>query len=130
VPFFTECEDVMAGAFASQISEYHNLYDACIPDDPAILMQAINDAQCAGRATEWRIQVDSVVGGGPQVQLTEIGLLNGDEQLGAAIIQPTITPFGGWPDGASHVLGCTNCPNCEQCLNDENPHSGTANCKS
>ena len=118
VPFYDECQDVLADTIGDQLTDYRNLYSACIPDDPSILMAAVNSAQCAGRSTEWRIQVDSVVGGGPQVQLTEIGLLNGDEQLGAAIIQPTITPQGGWSDGPNHVLQCTNCPNCEQCLND------------
>lgn len=118
VPFFDECQHVLVDTIGDQLTAYRNLYSTCIPDDATILMQAVNSAQCAGRSAEWRIQVNSVVGGGPQVQLTEIGLLNGDEQLGAAIIQPTITPQGGWPDGPSHVLSCTNCPNCEQCLND------------
>ena len=119
VPFFSDCEDIITSVFKEQLSEYHNLYDSCIPDDTQQLMVAIDNAQCVGRATEWRIQVDSVVGGGPQVQLTEIGFLNGDEQIGAAIVRPTITP---------PIAGCTNCPDCEQCLNDENPHSGTSNC--
>jgi hypothetical protein len=68
---------VAAGAGNDQFSSMRVFHvDDCMP--PA--------------STQWRVTISSVVGGGDQVQLTELSLLDGDQQLGVGRAAPEVSP--------------------------------------
>lgn len=96
VPFFDDCAELLSTMMAAQLPEYEQLAGKCLPKPSAVpaLMSAISTAQCVGASNTWRIIVTGVQGGGAQVQLTEAAFVLGEEQLGAGIVAPVISPAG------------------------------------
>ena len=55
---------------ADTMEEYHRLDRKCLPSPDVIgsLVSAIFSASCVGASNQWRIKIEAVQGGGPQVQ--------------------------------------------------------------
>ena len=96
VPFFDDCNGLLSTMMADAMPQYEELAGKCLPKPNVVpdLMATIGSASCVGASDTWRITVSAVQGGGSQVQLTEAAFMLGDEQLGAGMVAPVISPAG------------------------------------